>query len=73
MSQDIGMKKKLLRIILAIAAGNAIYFSILRFLPERLQHEPFQFDEGLLIDFFLCLLLFFILSAFFRDRSARNP
>jgi hypothetical protein len=41
----------------SILAGNALYFSLYRHLPRSLQHDPFRFDPGLLLDFLLCFLL----------------
>ena len=44
--------------LLAVIAGNAIYFLIVEpRLPERLRHQLFHLDFGLLIDFTLCLAL----------------
>jgi len=49
------MKHRLWRYLIAILAGNAIYFSIMRFLPPRAQHQPFQIDWGLAVDFWICV------------------
>jgi hypothetical protein len=43
----------------AILAGNAIYFLVLYpSLSQRLQHQPFRFDAGLLIDFLCCVIVY---------------
>ncbi|MFQ5695376.1 MAG: hypothetical protein ACE5HB_05255 [Terriglobia bacterium] len=40
-------------------AGNAVYFLLLfPHLPEPWQHQPFAFDRGLALDFFLCLAFY---------------
>jgi len=52
---------KYFRMLVAICAGNAIYFGLFHFLPARLQHSPFRPDAGLLFDFLLCVFLWFVL------------
>jgi hypothetical protein len=45
--------------VVAILAGNGIYFAVLHpGLPRELQHQPFRFDVGLAIDFACCLLVY---------------
>lgn len=45
--------------LVAILAGNGIYFAVLHpSLPLSLQHQPFRFDPGLLIDFTCCVLVY---------------
>ncbi len=45
--------------LIAILAGNGIYFAVLHpSLPPALQHRPFGFDVGLLIDFASCVLVY---------------
>jgi len=45
----------------AIAIGNVLYFSLLPYLPERLQHQVFQLDAGLAVDFLLCVGIYLCL------------
>jgi len=52
------MKHRLWRYLIAILAGNAIYFSLERFLPPHARHQPFQIDWGLAIDFWICLVCY---------------
>jgi hypothetical protein len=49
------MKRDFWRSLAAIVAGNAIYFAVERFLPPRAQHQFYQFDWGLAVDFWICL------------------
>jgi hypothetical protein len=49
------MKHTFWRSLIAILAGNAIYFGIERFLPPKAQHQPFQIDWGLAVDFWICV------------------
>jgi hypothetical protein len=44
--------------LIAVLAGNAIYFSVERFLPARAQHQVFQIDFGLAADFWICLVCY---------------
>jgi hypothetical protein len=52
------MMLRLLRYLIAILLGNAIYFWILPHLPPSLQHEPLHLDWGVAVDFAVCLLLY---------------
>jgi hypothetical protein len=46
------------RALLAVIAGNTIYFGILRFLPQSIQHQPFHIDWGLAVDLCICLVCY---------------
>ena len=52
------MKHTVLRSLIAIVAGNIIYFSVERFLPEMARHQPFHMDWGLVVDFWVCLVCY---------------
>jgi len=52
------MKQNFWRSLVAVVAGNAIYFSLMRYLPPRGQHTPFQIDWGLAVDFWVCLVCY---------------
>ena len=43
--------------LVAVLAGNAAYFLLARYLPPRARHVPFQIDLGLVVDFWLCLVV----------------
>jgi hypothetical protein len=49
------MKPPFWRALIAVVTGNAIYFSLERFLPPRGQHQLYQIDWGLAVDFWICL------------------
>jgi hypothetical protein len=38
-----------------ILIGNAVYFTLLPYLPALARHRPFAFDLGLMLDFVLCV------------------
>ncbi len=46
------------RSLISVLAGNAIYFSIERFLPPRAQHQIYAFEWGLVVDFWICLVCY---------------
>ena len=48
--------------LLAVLAGNAIYFSLAPHLPPAARHQPFRLDLGILVDFWFCLLVYGILN-----------
>jgi hypothetical protein len=49
------MKHTFWRSLIAILAGNAIYFSVQQWLPLKAHHQPFRIDWGLAVDFWICL------------------
>jgi hypothetical protein len=49
------MKRRLLLYLIAILAGNAIYFGLESHLPPRARHTPFHIDWGLAVDFWICV------------------
>jgi hypothetical protein len=49
------MRHTFWRSLIAVVVGNAIYFSVQRFLPPKAQHQPFQIDWGLAVDFWICV------------------
>ncbi|MGB7723533.1 MAG: hypothetical protein WBL65_26775 [Bryobacteraceae bacterium] len=49
------MKRDFRRSLVAVLAGNVIYFGVERFLPLRAQHQLYQIDWGLAVDFWICV------------------
>jgi hypothetical protein len=56
------MKHSFWRSLIAILAGNAIYFGVQQWLPPKAQHQPFQIDWGLAVDFWICLFCWGLLG-----------
>lgn len=54
--------------LLAVLAGNAIYFVLMPHLPEPLRHVPFRHDLGLLVDFLFCFAIFGLVRRFMKTR-----
>jgi len=52
------MKANWWRSLAAVLAGNLIYLLAEKHLPPRAQHQPFAFDWGLLVDFWICLVCY---------------
>jgi energy-converting hydrogenase Eha subunit A len=52
------MSHRLLRYLIAIVAGNAIYFAAARHLPAIAQHHLYRLDWGVAIDFAICVICY---------------
>jgi ABC-type uncharacterized transport system permease subunit len=51
--------RRWLEYLVAVVLGNAIYyFSLFRHLPISLQHQGFQMDAGVLVDFVVCVAVY---------------
>src|ERR1700691_1210689 len=46
--------------LIAVLVGNTIYYSIERYLPPRGQHQLYRIDWGLAIDFWICVICYFL-------------
>ena len=51
-----------LHALLAVIAGNALYFSVEKYLPPPARHVSFRTDLGTGVDFLFCLALFVIIK-----------
>ena len=50
--------KNFMDALLAVLAGNAIYFLLMPHLPLAIRHSLFKEDWGLLVDFAICAAIF---------------
>jgi hypothetical protein len=50
--------KNLFDALVAVLAGNAIYFLLMPHLPGVVRHRLFKEDWGLLVDFAICTVTF---------------
>jgi hypothetical protein len=50
--------KNFLDALMAVLAGNAIYYLLMPHLPAVARHRLFQEDWGLLVDFAICTSIF---------------
>ena len=53
--------------LLAVLAGNAIYFLLMPHLPRVARHALFKEDWGLLVDFAICAAIFVAVKYVRRD------
>ena len=59
--------------LVAVVLGNAIYFLVMPHLPPAAQHRSYTLwpDLGLLIDFWICLVIYGVIAFVFRPHSGR--
>lgn len=50
--------KNFLDALVAVLAGNAIYFLLMPHLPAVARHRLFKEDWGLVVDFAICAVIF---------------
>jgi hypothetical protein len=48
--------------LLAVLAGNAIYFLLMPHLPLAMRHSWFKEDWGLMVDFAICAIIFVVVK-----------
>ena len=61
--------KNLLDALVAVLAGNAIYFLLMPHLPAVARHRLFREDWGLLADFAICAVIFVAVKYMRRDKA----
>src|SRR5207237_288425 len=59
----------------AVLLGNAIYFLVMPYLPPAARHRSYSLwpDLGLLIDFWICLVMYGVIALLFRLHIQRHP
>ncbi|HTE89405.1 MAG TPA: hypothetical protein VK639_10645 [Terriglobales bacterium] len=58
--------------LIAVLAGNAIYFILIPYLPAGARHVPLRVDAGLAVDFWFCLVVFGILKTLAGRRRGES-
>lgn len=58
-----------LQALAAVLAGNALYLLLEPHLPPPARHVPPQVDLGMLVDFWLCLVIFGAIKTIAGGRS----
>jgi hypothetical protein len=60
--------------LVAVLAGNVLYFLVLPHLPPQARHVPPRVDLGMLVDFWFCLVIFGAIKtvAGRRNRSSNS-
>lgn len=64
-----GSFKNFVHALVAVLAGNLVYFLLMPRLPVRAQHVWFRLDLGLVVDFFFCLVIFGVIKTIAVDRK----
>ena len=67
-------RAKLLKFLVAILLGNAVYFILFPYLPPTAQHRSWHVDMGTIVDFWFCLLMYGLmeLGALLSGQRARD-
>jgi hypothetical protein len=55
--------------LVAVLAGNVLYYSLRPYLPEAAQHEPFLLDWGLVVDLWFCVAVYGLTLIFWPLRK----
>ncbi len=61
--------KNFLDALVAVLAGNAIYYLLMPHLPTVARHRLFQEDWGLLVDFAICAMIFVAVKFVTRNEN----
>jgi hypothetical protein len=57
----------------AVVLGNAVYFLLMPHLPSAARHAPNRLDVGLVVDFWVCLVVYGIIDLAIRHRTRQEP
>jgi hypothetical protein len=52
--------------LIAVLAGNLVYFLLMPHLPPAARHNPMRLDLGVLIDFWFCLVFLGAIKTFWK-------
>lgn len=56
---DFGLTaRRWIKYLIAIVAGNIIYFAIAPHLPPAARHHPYRADIGLFVDLWFCVVVY---------------
>ena len=58
--------------LIAVVIGTAIYFLLMPELPRLARHTTFRIDLGLVVDFWMCLVIYGLLEFLKRLRRSRQ-
>lgn len=65
----VGNMKNFLDALVAVLAGNAIYYLLMPHLPTVARHGLFKEDWGLLLDFAICTMIFVVVKYLRRNEK----
>jgi hypothetical protein len=52
--------------LIAVVAGNAVYFFLMPHLPPAARHNPMRLDLGVVVDFWFCLVFLGAIKTFMK-------
>ena len=58
MVSKLSVRLNFLQALLAIILGNVVYFALLPTLPLVARHRPFRVDLGMVLDCWMCLVVY---------------
>jgi hypothetical protein len=58
--------------LVAVLGGNGAYYLLMRYLPMRARHVPFQMDVGLVVDLWFCLVAFGVIKTVTGWRAKKS-
>ena len=68
------MLPRLLKQFVAVLIGNLLYFfALMPHLPPAARHTPYQLDWGLVVDLWVCLVVYGLIELAVRFWRSRNP
>ncbi len=68
------MLRNFIKSLIAVLAGNGVYFLwLMPHLPPAARHREFDFDLGLLVDLWLCLVAYGLIELVLYLRRAARP
>ena len=59
--------------LIAVLAGNVIYFLIMPYLPPAARHVAPHLDLGMVVDFWICLVVLGVVKTVARSRERSKP
>jgi hypothetical protein len=67
------MTRRILKQFVAVLIGNGLYFFVLLpHLPTAAQHQPYRLDWGLLVDAWICLVMYGLIELVIRLRREQG-
>lgn len=58
--------------LIAVLAGNGIYFLLVPYLPPEARHAASRVGVGTVLDFGICLMIFLAIKTMLRRTSKHN-
>jgi hypothetical protein len=66
------LRSNFLQSLAAVLAGNAVYFLLMPYLPAAARHDYRRYDLGLVVDFWICLVFYGLISLIRRWRRHQS-